>query len=214
MKTQKIVLALALVAVTPAVLAAQDYVGGPGSKMSYIADNALERIRQNHKESNTQDQNPVKKQQTVEPQQTVQQAKTANTTPAYYLYGGPDGHAYLAGELAAEKRQSNIRKNTSTNSNATTHRTTQTRPSSTYNPYVSPEGHRAALGNAQRDARHEYDSTNVPSHVRDIDTVSTNHQVTLNEKKADKSAKKTNNTFRYYLNEVGHAIAQEAPYMK
>ena len=60
MKTQKIVLALALVAVTPAVLAAQDYVCGPGSKMSYIADNALARIRQNHKESNPQNQNPVK----------------------------------------------------------------------------------------------------------------------------------------------------------
>ncbi|MBQ3933982.1 MAG: hypothetical protein II726_02190 [Elusimicrobiaceae bacterium] len=215
MKTQKIVLALALVAVTPAVLSAQDFVGGPGSKMSYIADNALARIRQNHKESNPQDQNPVKNQQTVEPQQTVQQAKTADTTPAYYLYGGPQGHAYLAGELASEKiqkRQSNKRKNTSNNTDTTTHKATQTRTTSTYNPYVGPEGHRAALGNAVKDAR---DTTPaVPNHVRDIDTVARNHQATLNNKTADKSAKQTNKTFRYYLNEIGQALAQEAPFMK
>lgn len=213
MKTQKIVLALALVAVTPAVLAAQDYVGGPGSKMSYIADNALARIRKNHKESNPQDQNPVKQQNTTNQQATAQQEKTADTTPvpAYYPYGGPDGHAYLAGELAAEKRQkrqANRRKNTSTNSNATTHRTT----TSTYYPYTWPEGHRAALGNAPRDARH--DSTNVPTHVRDIDSISTNHKVNLNSKESDRSVKQTNKTFRYYLNEIGHAIAQETPYMK
>ena len=196
MKTQKIVLALALVAVTPAVLSAQDYVGGPGSKMSYIADNALARIRQHHKESNPQDQNPVKNQQTVEPQQqTVQQAKTADTTPApaYYLYAGPDGHAYLAGELASEKRQANRRKTTSSNSDATAHKTTQT-------------------SNTVKDARNTTPA--VPNHVRDLDTVARNNQATLNNKTADRSAKKTNNTFLYYLNEVGKAIAQEAPYMK
>ncbi len=217
MKTQKIVLALALVAVTPAVLSAQDYVGGPGSKMSYIADNALARIRQNHKESNPQDQNPVKQQNTTNQQATAQQEKTADTTPvpAYYPYGGLDGHAYLAGELAAEKRQKrqeNRRKNTSSNTDTTTHKATQTRPSSTYNPYGGPDGHRYALGNAARDARHN--SNPVPTHVKDIDTVARNHQVTLNNKTADKSAKQTNKTFRYYLGEIGQAIVQEARYSK
>ncbi len=209
MKTQKIVLALALVAVTPAVLSAQDYVGGPGSKMSYIADNALARIRQNHKESNPQDQNPVKNQQTVEPQQqTVQQAKTVDTTPAYYPYAGREGHMMALENLGRRRNNSSQTKTTPRNNNTVS----TNRATNTYNPYVGPEGHRAALGNAVRDAR---DTTpTVPNHVRDIDTVARNHQATLNNKTADRSAKKTNRTFRYYLNEVGHAIAQEAPYMK
>lgn len=197
MKTQKIVLALALVAVTPAVLAAQDYVGGPGSKMSYIADNALERIRQNHKESNTQDQNPVKNQQTVEPQQTVQQTKTANTTPAYYPYSWSEGHMLVRENLKKPKTD-----------------TVKYKSTGSYQ-YTGPEGHRAAIGNAKRDAKHEkYEPKSVPSHVKDIDTIATNHQVTLDNKKAEKSAKKTNKTFRNYLSEIAQAIAQEAPYMK
>ena len=87
MKTQKIVLALALAAVTPAVLAAQDYVGGPGSKMSYIADNTLAKIRNNN--SGNRQQTPVQKKQN----------DTTNiyaTVPAYYPYGGSEGHMLVS----------------------------------------------------------------------------------------------------------------------
>lgn len=211
MKTQKIVLALALVAVTPAVLSAQDYVGGPGSKMSYIADNALARIRQNHKESNPQDQNPAKQEQTAAPQQqtTVRQSKTADTTPAYYPYAGREGHMMALENLGRRRNNSSQTKTTPRNNNTVS----TNRATNTYNPYVGPEGHRAALGNAVRDARQDTTPA-VPNHVRDIDTVARNHQATLNNKTADRSAKKTNRTFRYYLNEIGQAIAQEAPYMK
>ncbi len=210
MKTQKIVLALALVAVTPAVLSAQDYVGGPGSKMSYIADNALARIRQNHKESNPQDQNPVKQQNTTNQQATEQQVKPADTTPApaYYPYAWSEGHMLVHADLHKNKSSRPQRNKTDNKANTTTTR----RTASTYNHYAGPDGHRYALGNAARDARH--DTTPVPTHVKDIDTLSTNHKVTLNNKAADKSAKQTNKTFRYYLNEIGQAIAQEAPYMK
>ena len=210
MKTQKIVLALALVAVTPAVLAAQDYVGGPGSKMSYIADNALARIRQNHKESNPQNQNPVK-QQTVAPQQqnTAQQRHTTDTTPAYYPYAGREGHMMALENLGRSHSSRPQTVTTTRNNNAGSNN----KAANTYNPYVGPEGHRAAIGNAVRDARQ--DSTPVvQNYVRDLDTVSRNHQVTLSDKTAERSTKKTDRTFRYYLNEIGQAIAQEAPYMK
>ena len=52
------------------------------------------------------------------------------------------------------------------------------------------------------------------THIQDIDTVSRNHQATLDERTADKSTKKTNSGFRQLLREVGEAIAQEAPFMK
>ena len=211
MKTKTIVLALALAAVTPAALSAQDYVGGPGSKMSYIADNALARIRENHKENNPQNQNPVKQEQTAEPQQqpTVQQSKPADTTPAYYPYAGREGHMMALENLGRKKE--NRPQTTTTPRNNNTVSTNRT--ANTYNPYTGPEGHRAALGNAVRDARQ--DSTPaVPNHVRDLDTVSRNHQATLNNKTAERSAKKTNNTFLRYLQIVGEAVAQEAPYMK
>ena len=209
MKTQKIVLVLALAAVTPAVLSAQDYVGGPGSKMSYIADNALARIRQNHKESNPQTQEPVK-QQTVAPQQQ-NTAKPADTTPVYYPYGGREGHM-LALENLGKKKENKQKKDTPQAKpvNDTTPAANTQRTRSNYNPYVGPEGHRAAIGNAVRDARQ--DST--PTHIQDIDTVSRNHQATLDQRTADKSTKKTNGNFRQWLGEVGRAIAQEAPFMK
>ena len=169
MKTKTIVLALALAAVTPAVVSAQEYVGGPGSKMLYIADNALARIRGNNTTQNQQ--NPVLQEKQNPAPKVKKNNKKANTPAA----------------------------NT-------------TRRTSSYNPYVGPEGHRAACGNAVRDARR--DSTPVPSHVRDIDSVSTNHQVTLDGKTAQKSSNKTNRSFRQLLGEVGQAIAQEAPFIK
>ena len=220
MKTQKIVLALALVAVTPAVLAAQENGNaynkstneviasnnqqtssayfGPGTRMLYVADNALARIRKNHQEQKQEKQEPV-------------QTKKNDTTPApaYNPYSGPEGHMLVHADLHKNKSGRPQRDTTDrkTSSATTTHKT-----SSNYNPYVGPEGHRAAIGNAVRDAKH--DSTTVPTHVRDIDTLSTNHQVILNSKTADKSARNTNKTFRHYLNEIGQAIAQEARYSK
>lgn len=200
MKTQTIVLALALVAVTPAVLAAQDYVGGPGSKMLYIADNALARIRENHRESNSQ-QNPVT--QTPAPQQQST-AQTSKQEVYSYAYTGREGHMAALGFLFTKPKSTPT---TQTPKNEKKPATTNTnRTNNTYNPYVGPEGHRAAMGNAVRDARH--DSTPAaPTYVKDLDTVAKNHQVTLDNKAADRSTKKTNNTFRYYLNEVGKAIA-------
>ncbi|MBO7604872.1 MAG: hypothetical protein J6S61_00190 [Elusimicrobiaceae bacterium] len=191
MKTQKIVLALALVAVTPAVLSAQDYVGGPGSKMSYIADNALARIRKNHQENN---QNQDKQ----EPVQNKQHDTTSiyASVPAYYPYGGREGHMTV---------QDDVHKNKSSRPKKDT---VKYKPTGSYH-FTSPEGHRAALGNAAWEARHEKrDSTSVPTLVRDIDTVSKNHQVTLDSKKADKSAKQTNKTFRDSLGEYGKQVLE------
>lgn len=207
MKTQKIVLALALVAVTPAVLSAQDYVGGPGSKMSYIADNALTRIRKNHQENN---QNQDKQ----EPVQNKQHDTTSiyASVPAYYPHGGREGHMLVQDDVHKNKETKHHKVTTNKKTNTTNKKTDTTyRTTSSYD-YTGPEGHRAAIGNAVRDARR--DSTVVPTHVRDIDTLSTNHKVTLSGKSADKSAKQTNKTFRYYLGEIGQAIAQEARYSK
>ncbi|MBO4707278.1 MAG: hypothetical protein J5594_01800 [Elusimicrobiaceae bacterium] len=211
MKTQKIVLALALVAVTPAVLAAQDYVGGPGSKMLYIADNALSRIRESTKEQN--DKNEPQKQ---EPVQKKQNDTTVNyaTVPAYYPYGGREGHMLVQEDVHKKKNNKHHRDTTDRKNNTRTHERTDTatrRTSSTYT-YTGIEGHRAALGNAVRDAKR--DSTPVPTHVKDLDTVSKSHQVTLDKKTENKNTKQTHKTFRSYLNEIGNAVIQEIPYMK
>ena len=204
MKTQKIVLALALVAVTPAVLSAQDYVGGPGSKMSYIADNALARIRENNR-ANNERQNPVT-------QKPATQVKTNDTTPAYYPYAGREGHMMALENLGKNhSSRPQEKKETPKNTPATVN---TPRTSNTYNPYVGPEGHRAAMGNAVRDARHDSTPAATPNYVRDLDTVARNNQASLSTKKEERSNKNTHNTFRYYLNEVGRAIANEAPYMK
>ncbi len=269
MKTQTIVLALALVAVTPAVLSAQDYVGGPGSKMSYIADNALARIRENNRE--TKQQNPVTQTQTPapqqektaqtskqevysyaytgreghmaalgflftkpkstpttqtpqqpqQPQQQAKQVKQDDTTPAYYVYSGREGHAMLAGEtlfssLSARRQERKTKQQeqqVKTTDTVPVNNTTQ-KTRSDYNPYVGPEGHRAAIGNAVRDARHDSTPAATPAYVRDLDTVARNHQVTLDSKRAEKSTRNTHSTFRQYLEIVGKAIADEAPYMK
>lgn len=213
MKTQKIVLALALAAVvTPAVVSAQDYVGGPGSKMLYIADNALERIRGNHRQ-----QNPVQQQKTSAPQQQTAEPRTQATTQANredvysYAYTGREGHMAALGFLFTKPR--NNRQDRSETKPTTNNTPNVTRQSNnTYNPYVGPEGHRMAIGNYVRDAKQ--DTTPAPAYVRDIDTVATNHQVTLNTKQADRSTRETNSTFRQILRDVGQAIVQEAPYMK
>lgn len=228
MKTQKIVLALALAAVTPAVLAAQENGNaynkstneviapttqqtsiasfGPEGKLLSLADNTLAKIRQNHKERKQR-----KEQQKQEPD-TVQTKQNDTThTSAYYPYGGPEGHMLVRADLHKNQSSRPQRDTTNKKTPSTTNRTTNT-----YNPYVGPEGHRMAIGNAVRDAKQ--DTTPVPTHVKDIDTVSTNHQVTLDEKKADKSAKRTNNTFQQNRKTFGQIIREEisneAPYEK
>ena len=244
MKTQKIVLALALAAVTPAVLAAQEngnaynkstneviasnnqqasslYVG-PGSKIGYIADNALTRIRTKH-QSKKQNEPTEKQEKKTSPQ--------VNVAADAYRYGGPDGHALLAGEnlsarLSARRQQRKAEKQKQAQQVKTTdtvpvkRNNTTPQTSNDYNQYVGPEGHRAAgFGNAVRDAKH--DSTTVPTHVKDIDTVARNHQVTLNSKTAENSAKKSNGNFRQWIINAKEVIAealiqdaQEARYSK
>ena len=64
--------------------------------------------------------------------------------------------------------------------------------------------------NAVRDAR----QNPTPTYAKDANSLETNHQVSLDAKKADKSAKKSNNSVRRYMKEIGQAIAQEAPYTK
>ena len=211
MKTQKIVLALALATVTPAVLSAQDYVGGPGSKMLYIADNALARIRQ-HERNQERNQEPAPQNKTTTTT-TPTTAPTTNPLSSVNLYPyGPEGHAMLAGEIALsrlsarrQERRANRRANGNQNTPAPSN-TSRSNRSSEHSPYLGLQSHH------ERDARQ--DSTPAPSHVQDADALNRNHQVTLDSRTADRSTKKTNNTFRYYLNEVGRAIANEAPYMK
>ena len=200
MKTQKIVLALALAAVTPAVVSAQEYVGGPGSKMSYIADNALARIRENNKNKNQQE--PVQKKQ-------HDTTSIYTSVPAYYPYGGREGHMTVQDDVHKKNNNKHHKDTTKKKPSASD---ISNKTNSNYNPYIGREGHMMAVGNAVRDARRN--STPVPTHVKDIDTVSTNHQVTLDGKTAEKSAKKTNSGFRQLLSEVNQAIAQEARYSK
>ena len=215
MTTQKIVLALALAAVvTPAVVSAQENVYvGPGSKMLYISDNALARIRGNYKEQ----QNPVKQpqNQTQTPQQQTVEPKPQATTQANregvysYAYTGREGHMAALGFLFTKPR--NNRQDRSETKPTTNNTPNVTRQSNnTYNPYVGPEGHRMATGNYVKDAKKD----TTPNYVRDIDTISRNHQVTLDTKTADRNSRRTNNGVRQILREVSQAIAQEAPYMK
>ena len=200
MKTKTIVLALALAAVTPAVVSAQENVyTGPGSKIFYISDNALARIRQNASNPKKQEPKPEKK------------ATTVTSTPTYtYAYAGREGHAMLAGEtllsrLSARRQDRRVKRQKNTQP-VTTNNTTNT-----YNPYIGREGHMMALG-----ARYDRSQTTspAPTYVTDSATISNNHQVTLSDKAEERNAKRTNSTFRQILREVGNAIVQEAPYMK
>ena len=193
MKTQNIVLALALAAVTPAVLAAQENGNaynqstneviatntqtqqasitsfGPEGKVLSLAELTLAKIRQNReerrqrREARRQEGNQSTEAQRQVSNQEPAQQRRTTNPPAYYPYGGREGHM-MGLELLSNK-------------------TTQ-------------------------------DTTPTPTYIRDIDTVSRNHQVTLDSKAADTSAKKTNSTFGEYLREVNQAIIREAPFMK
>ena len=191
MKTQTIVLALALVAVTPAVLAAQDYVGGPGSKMSYITDNALARIRQNHHVNNQQTQEPQRQEPQAQTQQPQQQQPRQTTTPTRtepvnaYNYPGPEGKAMLAGELfwqrISERRQQR-------------------------------------RARKQANNRHSQSNNNVPTYIRDANSIANNHQVATNESNVERSERQRNSNFNQTVREIGQLIGEslirEAPYMK
>lgn len=220
MKTQKIVLALALAAVTPAVLAAQEngnaynkgtneviatnnqqtstlYVG-PGSKIGYIADNALTRIRSQHQsetQSEPNEQSNARKQQRnagtqTQNNDTLPEAKPSNNTTqrptsSYNPYGGPDGHAYLAGEnlssrLSARRQQRKAEKQTQKNDTVTT----------------------------------KSNTTPVQNLTRATDSLVRDGQLTINNKQLEKNARETHSAIYECLSKIGHAIAQEAPYMK
>ncbi len=183
MKTQNIVLALALAAVTPAVLSAQENGNaynkstneviasntqqasiasfGPEGKVLSLADLTLAKIKQKREERRQ------RKQQ--EKQKPAQQAKKNDTTHAYYPCGGREGHMLVREDLRRERNNK-----------------------------------------AQKDT--------VPNHVRDIDTVSTNHKVNLDDKKTEKSVKKTDTTFqqdrRTFGQIIREEISNEAPYTK
>ena len=177
---KKIVLALALVAVTPAVLVAQENGNaynkstneviasntktqqlassayfGPGSKILYVSDNALERIRQQYK---TKKQNKPQK-----TQKTVQQTKTIDTTPAYYVYAGREGHM-MALENLGKSNKNKAKKDTVP----------------TY------------IKDAETISRN--DSVNLGNNNKDL----------------IKSEKKRNSTFRYYVKLVTESITQNA----
>ncbi len=227
MKTQKIVLALALVAVTPAVLAAQENGNaynkstneviapapqtasiasfGPEGKLLSLADNTLARIRQNR-----QERKQHKEQQKQEPVQTKQDT---TPVPSYYPYGGREGHMLALENLGQKKnnRPQNTKTKQKHHSDSITNKRTNT-----YNPYVGPEGHRMATGNYVRDVKH--DTTPAPTYVIDTTTVSNNHQVVTDEKAIAKNVKKTNSNFQQETKTIaqliGEAIISESSYTK
>ena len=180
MNTRKIVLALALAAVTPAVLAAQENGNaynqstnevivskntatqasildfGPESKVMSLADRTLAKIKARREARNN-----------TKPQvEKVNTDTTTNPHNAYYVYAGSEGKMMIHSDLS---------KNT---------------------------------------ASKKQDSTNVPTYVKEADTLSNNHQVVLSPKAAEKSAKTTNKNFRYYVRLVAESLRQDAPYEK
>ena len=186
MKTQKIVLALAL-AVTPAVLVAQENGNaynnqnnkevivaqapkqeasffGPEGKILSLSERTLARIKARHEAR--------KQAQAQKPQQIKTAADTAaNPHNAYYAYGGREGHMMALGNLPRESA-----------------------PEKTKNDTVTDT---------------------IPAYIKDADTISRNQTVIIGDSKSvNKSVKERNNTFRHYVKLVGESLAQDAPYMK
>lgn len=226
---KKIVLALALAAVTPAVLVAQENGNaynqntneviapsnptqqasivnfGPEGKLLSLADLTLAKIR-SHREARA----AAKAARAATPEQTEVTDIPNKSNTVYYAYAGREGHMMALENLGQKKSTKPQRVDTTTTTPVTTQRTNVT-----YNPYVGPEGHRMAIGNAVRDARQD---TAAPAYIREADTISNNHQVVLNSRSSEKSVKRSNSSFRKTLREVGsaigHAIAQQAQYEK
>ena len=232
---KKIVLALALAVVTPAVLVAQENGNaynqngneviapstptqtssvnyGLEGKALYHADLALARIRANRiaKEKEAQTQAPVQTQAPAqEPQATTLASNRVNIDDSYF-HTGREGHMMALGH---PKKGSNTPQNSPAPATkpeqAATPVTTQ-RTISTYNPYTGREGHMMAPGNAVRDAIQEQQrqAAPIPTYVRDADTVSNNHQVVLNSRSNERVVKNRNSSFRRNLRQVGYAVGQ------
>ena len=190
---KKIVLALALAAVTPAVLVAQENGNaynqnnneviapttqtepvsianyGPEGKALALSDLALARIRAKHA-------NEVKQEQTQKKTKPSKEEPT-NTTP------------------------------------------TASRPTAnTYNPYTGREGHMMAPGNYVRDLKQQERQDTTPSYIREVDTIANNHHVVLDNRTTERSVKSRGSSFRRTVYEVasiiGQSLAQQAPYDK
>lgn len=231
---KKIVLALALAAVTPAVLVAQENGNaynqngneviasntrteassvnyGVEGKALYHSDLALARARAERlakeKEKEAQKQAPVQTQAPAqEPQATTLASNRVNIDDSYF-HTGREGHMMALGH---PKKGSNTPQNSPAPAakpeQAATPVTTQ-RTISTYNPYTGREGHMMAPGNAVRDAQQEQQrqAASTPTYVRDADKVANNHQV-VNQKQSQKSTKRRESSFRRNLREIGSAV--------
>ena len=182
---KKIVLALALAAVTPAVLVAQENGNaynqskneviasntrteassvnyGVEGKALYHADLALAKIRANRiaKEKEAKTQTPVQTQAPAqEPQATTLASKRVNIDDSYF--------------------------------------------------HTGREGHMMALGHGWNNNT-KHDTTPVPTYVKEADTLSHNHQVVVNADSSNKSVKKRNSAFRRYAHEIAQSIIRNA----
>lgn len=220
---KKIVLALALTVVTPAVLVAQENGNaynqssneviapvvptqtasiasfGPEGKMLSLADLTLAKIRAHRAAKKAE------KPQT----QKVKTDTTSNPHNAYYVYSASEGKMMIHSDLPATNSRPKREKNTPA-ANTDTARNTQ---SNNYYEYTGREGHMMALGHGwNNDTKH--DTTPIPTYVKEADTLSHNHQVVVNADSSNKSVKKRNTAFRRFANEVAQSIIRNAQYEK
>ena len=221
---KKIVLALALTVVTPAVLVAQENGNaynqssneviapvvptqtasittfGPEGKMLSLADLTLAKIRA-HREAR----------RNTNPTQTAYTEPVSNPHNAYYVYAGSEGKMMLHSEIA----HSNSRPTTKPADAQTTVTTApaRTTPVNTDFLYTGREGHMMALEQLRHNNA-ERDTTPVPTYVVEADTLSNNHQVVTNIGSSNKSVKKRNSVFRRFANEVAQSIIRNAQYEK
>ena len=233
---KKIVLALALAVVTPAVLVAQENGNaynqngneviaqstqsepasitsyGPEGKMLSLSDRALARIRQNRIKKEQEEQQKTQAPQEPEKQANTEPAKSNIDESAFFV--GREGHMMALGNLG-QKGNHNQQNTVRPAKKAPAATTNTQRPASNFNPYVGPEGHRMATGNYVREAKKE---APVATYVREADNVAHNHQVVLSQKASQKSTKKRNSSFlrtvRSAGSAIGHALAANAQYEK
>jgi len=206
---KKIVLALALAVVTPAVLAAQENGNaynqneneviaqkpqsepvsitsyGPEGKMLSLSDRALARIRQNRIKKEQEEAQKVQTPQVQEPQKQKAQRPLKQT------------------EATPVKTKSEPVSITSYG------------PEGKMLSVADRAQERKARNNAQQQQEQE---APVTTYVKEADTVANNHQVVLTNKAANKSAKKRNSSFlrtvRSAGSAIGHALAANAQYEK
>lgn len=192
---KKIVLALALAAVTPAVLVAQEN----GNAYNQNTNEVIA--------SNTQ----------------TQTSSVNYGLEGKALYHSDLALAKIRAERVAREKQEQTPTQPAKHTTAAPVQPAAT-PAKTSSQPVSiteygPEGKMLSLSNRVLERRAKEQQENaVPTYVKEADTISSNHQVVLNSKSSEKSVKKSNSSFRRTLREVGsaigHAIAQQAQYEK